>query len=188
MSLKNNVIISLKVIGLGIIIFAIIYPLLAGGIGQIWSDKARGSIVASQGEAVGSKLIGQSFTSSEYFKSRPSSLDYDSRRSASANLAPSNPLLVERVSQQLAEMEGRYGQMVPADFVAESASALDPHISPATAYFQVEYIAQETGIESEELNTLIQEHTQTPFLGLFGHEVVNVLELNLEIRGVLENE
>lgn len=188
MGFKNNVVTSVKVIGLGIMIFAVAYPLLAGGIGQIWGDRARGSIVSFQGEAVGSRLIGQRFTGPGYFQGRPSSINYDSTRSASANLAPNNPVLEERVAEQLAEMEGRYEGAVPADFVTESASALDPHISPAAAYFQAAYIAQETGIEQEELNALIQEHIQARFLALFGQEVVNVLELNLALREVIDHE
>lgn len=191
MKLRKNIIISLKLILVGVVVASIIYPLLVGGIAQLWPDKARGSLIYDDGEAIGSKIIGQNFEEAHFFKSRPSSINYDARRSSSANLAPNNPLLTDRVKSDLVEIEANYGSqniIIPADFLTESASALDPHISPAAAYLQVEYISQHSGIEVEKLNSLIAEHTLSPLFSLFGEERVNVLELNLSLKGVMEND
>ncbi|RCW81792.1 K+-transporting ATPase C subunit [Halanaerobium sp. DL-01] len=75
---------------------------------------------------------------------------------------------------------------VPVDLITESGSALDPHISPEAAYFQVSYLVEQTGISESTLNSLIEEHTESKLLGLFGESRVNVLELNLALEEVLD--
>lgn len=189
MNLKNDIFISLKLIIVSIVIFSIIYTVLLGGIGQLWSNKAKGSLVSYNGEVVGSKLIGQNFTGDQYFKSRPSSINYDASESGSANLAPNNVILKERIKESLIEIENKYnitGNQVPADFVTESGSALDPHITPESAYLQVSTIANNTGIKESRLNELVKEHTKGRLFGLFGEKRVNVLELNLSLKEVID--
>jgi K+-transporting ATPase ATPase C chain len=189
MNLKDNAIVSIKLLVVSVIIASVFYPLLVGGIAQIWSDKAEGSLITYNGEVVGSKLIGQNFDSEQYFKSRPSSINYDSRKSSSANLAPNNPLLEKRVTEQMLEINKKYrlqNTAVPSDFITESGSALDPHISPESAYLQVEYISQQTEISSNELINLIDKNTKQKLFGIFGQKTVNVLKLNLDLKEVLE--
>ncbi|MFW6274016.1 MAG: potassium-transporting ATPase subunit C, partial [Halanaerobium sp.] len=83
MNFKENIAVSLKLLLISIILASVIYPLLVGGIGQLlWSDKAEGSLVTYEGEVVGSELIGQNFQSEQFFKARPSSINYDSSRSS----------------------------------------------------------------------------------------------------------
>jgi K+-transporting ATPase ATPase C chain len=189
MNLRENIIASIKLLVVSIIIASVFYPLLVGGVAQIWSDKAEGSLISYNGEVVGSKLIGQNFNSDRYFKSRPSSINYDSSRSSSANLAPNNPLLKKRVTEQMLEINEKYRLQniaVPSDFITESGSALDPHISPESAYLQVKYISQQTGVSSEKLKNLIDKNTKQRLFGVFGQETVNVLKLNLDLKEVLE--
>ncbi len=189
MNLKNNILISLKLIIVSIVIFSIIYTVLLGGIGQLWSNKAKGSLVYYDGELVGSSLIGQSFSGDQFFKSRPSSINYDASKSGSANLAPNNVLLKERIKESLIEIDNRYNienNQVPADFVTESGSALDPHITPESAYLQVGAISNNTGIEESRLNELIEQHTKGRLVGLFGEKRVNVLKLNLSLKEVID--
>lgn len=189
MKLKKNLIVTLKILLVSVIIFSVIYPFLLGGIGQLWSNKAKGSLIEHKGEIVGSKLIGQNFNDPKFFQSRPSSIDYNALKSSSENLAPTNPYLKERVKKQLKTIEENYNlekATIPANFVTESGSALDPHISPESAYLQVDYISNKSGIEKEKLNELIDKHTKKPVLGLFGKAHVNVLELNLSLKEVMD--
>ncbi|MFP4371504.1 MAG: potassium-transporting ATPase subunit KdpC [Halanaerobium sp.] len=189
MSVKRNIITAVKLIVLSLLIFSIVYPLLLGGIGQLFADKAGGSLVYQNGEAVGSRLIGQNFESESYFISRPSSINYDAATSGSDNLAASNPKLQQRIKADLEEIEAKYqpgNKAVPVDLITESGSALDPHISPELAYFQVDYLTEKTGISESTLNSLIEEHTESKLLGLFGENRVNVLELNLALEEVLD--
>ncbi|TDO89288.1 K+-transporting ATPase ATPase C chain [Halanaerobium saccharolyticum] len=189
MSAKKNIITAVKLIVLSLLIFSIVYPLLLGGVGQLFGNKAEGSLIYQNGEAVGSRLIGQKFDSDIYFISRPSSINYDATTSGSANLAASNPELQQRIEADLKKIKAKYqlGNMaVPVDLITESGSALDPHISPEAAYFQVEYLVDQTGISESTLNSLIEEHTESKLLGLYGKSRVNVLELNLALEEVLD--
>lgn len=191
MNIKKHILISIKLILVGIVIASVFYHLLLGGIGQFWSHKAKGSLIIMDGEIIGSELIGQNFSSDSYFKSRPSSINYDASRSGSANLASNNPLLIQRVEERLTMISNNYSLnniSVPADFVTESGSALDPHISPDSAYIQVGYISENTGISEDKLENIISKNTKDKFLNLFGQRRVNVLELNLDVKEELAND
>lgn len=191
MKLGKSIIISLKLVIIGVVVFAVIYPLSLIGLGRlIWPNKTRGSIIEYEGSPVGSEIIGQNFSGSEYFQGRPSSIDYNALKSGSANLAPNNPALKERVRDALKEIDSTKinSRKVPADLVTESGSSLDPHITPDAAYFQVPRISERTGLKSEDLNAIIKKHTKSRLLGVFGDKRVNVLKLNLEIAGILKDE
>lgn len=188
MNIKKNILISLKLIFVGVLIFSVIYPLVLVGVGQIWSNKSKGSLVKFNNNVVGSQLIGQQFKEPQYFKSRPSSINYDANKSSSANLAPTNPILKERIKEDLIEISNKYNiqdERIPTDFVTESGSGLDPHISPESAYMQVESIARATDLDQEVIENLIQEHTQNKLFGLYGQKRVNVLKLNLSLKEVI---
>jgi K+-transporting ATPase ATPase C chain len=96
-------------------------------------------------------------------------------------LGPSNPELARQAAERVQELGGTLDNPVPADLVSASGSGLDPHISPAAAFYQVERVAAARGIEPAQLVELIRNEVEAPFLGLFGAERVNVLELNLEL-------
>ncbi len=79
---------------------------------------------------------------------------------------------------------------VPSDFVMASGSGLDPHITLDNARFQLERVAaawaqdtkREPGAVRREVEELVRQKTFAPGGGLFGVPMVNVLELNLELR------
>jgi K+-transporting ATPase ATPase C chain len=168
---------------------AVLYPLLILGIGQgFFPYQANGSLITNaQGQVVGSALIGQTFTSDRYFWGRPSTTNYSEGESAAptgisgaSNLAPSNPDLRQRIEAEIQRLEAA-GITPTTDLVYTSGSSLDPHISVAGAQAQIPRIAKARGLTPDVLATLIAQHTEHRFLGIFGEPGVNVLTLNLAL-------
>ncbi len=170
------------------VVTGVIYPLLVTGIAQlVFPHAANGSLIESGGKTVGSELIGQAFTSPRYFWSRPSATGpspYNAAASAGANLGPTNPALLERIEKDLARLRaanpGAAGP-VPVDLVTTSGSSLDPEISPAAAYYQVQRVAAARGTSADEVKRLVDSHVQGRGLGFLGEPRVNVLLLNLAL-------
>lgn len=180
--------ISIRLLILGVVIFSVAYSATIGVLGQaLWHEEAGGSLVESEGDVVGSELIGQEFDDPRYFHSRPSSIEYDARQSGSQNLGPTNPELSERVRNDLEEMnDTAYGDEVPSVLVTESGSALDPHITVRSAMYQIPRISNNTGISKQQLRSLLRDHTEEKLLGVYGMKKVNVLKLNIEIKSMIE--
>lgn len=177
------------------ILVAVIYPLLMLLIGQIvFPYQANGSLLKNdQGKIVGSALIGQTFTSEPYFWSRPSTTNYSSANpgndpagilktgiSGASNLAPSNPDLLKRVQTDVNKLKQMDIQLT-SDRIYTSGSSLDPHITVETAQAQITRIAQVRNINPNQVEILINTHTDGRFLGIFGEPGVNVLKLNLAL-------
>jgi len=170
------------------------YTLVLTGIGQLalpW--QANGSILTTaKGQAVGSSLIGQSFTDAEgaalpkYFQSRPSAAGsgYDAGASSGSNWGPENADLlaaIETRQSSIAELDGVPIADIPADAVTASASGLDPHISVANALLQADRVAKARGIDAQQVRALVESKLQSRDLGFLGEPRVNVLELNLAL-------
>ncbi|MEJ8305870.1 potassium-transporting ATPase subunit KdpC [Saccharibacillus sacchari] len=170
------------------IVCCIIYNIAVWAVAQAAApDKANGSLVKNaEGQVIGSSLIGQSFTDPGYFHGRVSSIDYDANGSGTPNYAPSNPELLTRAEQSIADWQSQNPDVpvseLPIDLITNSGSGLDPHISPASAEAQVPRVSAATGIAADKLQQLIKDHTQGRSLGLFGEPAVNVLELNLAVQ------
>jgi potassium-transporting ATPase KdpC subunit len=171
------------------VLLGLAYPLAVTGISQLlWKDKADGQLITVDGTVVGSALIGQSFTSPQYFHPRPSAAGadgYDGSASSGSNLGPTNPDFLETVAERVAAYRSENGlgadTLVPVDAVTASGSGLDPQISVRNARLQAPRVAQARGLDLAAVMQAIDEHTQDRPLAVLGDPGVNVLELNLAL-------
>jgi len=166
----------------------ILYPLVVTAVAQLlFPGRAAGSIVVRDGHAVGSRLIGQSFSDPKYFWSRPSATTpqpYNGAASTGSNLGPLNPALLDAVKPRVAALRAAdpaNAAPVPIDLVTASASGLDPEISLAAAAYQAARVASARGLAPERVQALIAQHAEGRLLGVLGEPRVNVLELNLAL-------
>jgi len=165
-----------------------LYPLVVTGVAQLlFPARAAGSIVTRDGRAVGSRLIGQSFSDPKYFWSRPSATTpqpYNGTASTGSNLGPLNPALREAVRSRVAALRAAdpgNSAPVPIDLVTASGSGLDPEISLAAANYQAARVARARGLAAGRVQALIAQHAEGTLLGVLGEPRVNVLELNLAL-------
>lgn len=169
------------------VILGVIYPLAITGVAQVaFPDKANGQLIKRDGRAIGSRIIGQGFSSPGYFRSRPSAAGtgYDAANSGGTQLGPTNKKLIDAVTANVAAARKENPNApVPVDLVTTSASGLDPHVSVAAAEFQVPRVARERGISEADVRRLVEANTAGRTLGFFGEPRVNVLELNLALDG-----
>jgi potassium-transporting ATPase KdpC subunit len=183
--MRKNLITSVLMTIVTTVLLGLAYPLVVTVIAQIvFPDNANGQLILRDGTMIGSRIIGQSFTGSGYFYSRPSAAGngYDAANSAGTNLAPTNKKLIERVQVDVRSRESENpNSPVPIDLVTTSASGLDPHITPAAADFQVPRVARERHVGESELRSIVRRHTDQRQFGLLGEPRVNVVELNLEL-------
>ena len=185
--MKKNLMTAVLMTIVTTILLGLIYPLVITGLAQvIFPDNANGQLIRrSDGTIVGSRLIGQPFSSPGYFRSRPSAAGaggYDASASSGSNLGPTNRKLIDRVKADVAKLQAENpGKQVPIDLVTTSGSGLDPHISPAAAEFQVPRIARERGMSESEIRSIVAAHTEGRQFGFLGEPRVNVLELNLDL-------
>lgn len=166
----------------------VVYPLFVTGVsGLAFPGRAGGSLVESDKGISGSSLIGQSFTRPGYFHGRPSATDpaYNASGSGGSNLGPSNAELIKKVTERVAAVRKLEklpeGDKIPADMATSSASGLDPHISVEAALLQARRIAEERSLKIADVERLISDKTEEPFLGFWGSRRVNVLKLNMEL-------
>jgi K+-transporting ATPase ATPase C chain len=167
----------------------VIYPLVVTAFAQLfYADKANGSLIYdTKGQAVGSALIGQSFTQAKYFWGRASATSpypYNASASSGSNLGPTNPALMNAVNARVKTLqaaEPTNKAAVPVDLVTASASGLDPHISIAAADYQIKRVAKARNRDENKLRELVNAQTETRQWFIFGEPRINVLQLNLAL-------
>src|ERR1700682_334942 len=183
--MKENLRTALLMTLVTTVIFGVVYPLGVTGLAQLlFPAQANGSFIQIKGQLVGSALLGQSFTSPQYFHSRPSAAGtgYDSSQSGASNFWPTNHQLFDRVKADVDRLHAENpGSAIPVDLVTASGSGLDPEISIAAAQFQVARVARARGRREAEVRALVDKHTLKRQFGFLGEPRVRVLELNLEL-------
>jgi K+-transporting ATPase ATPase C chain len=167
------------------VLLGIIYPLVVTGLAQlIFPRQANGQLIRRNGKLIGSSIIAQGFSSPGYFHPRPSFAGngYDPTNTSGSQLGPTNQKLIDRVKGDVANAQAENPNApVPVDLVTGSGSGLDPHITPASAEFQLPRVAKERGTTVEQLRLLVQKHIEGRQLAFLGEARVNVLELNLDL-------
>jgi K+-transporting ATPase ATPase C chain len=175
----------------------VVYPLALTGFAWVMMQEAAlGSLIEKDGKVIGSRLVGQAFTSDKYFHPRPSATTgpdpgepsktidapYNAAASSGSNLGPLTRTLLDRVKADVDKLrqEGVAGA-IPVDAVTASSSGLDPHISPDTAFLQVPRVSKARGLPEERVRGLVGAQTEGRVLGILGEPRVNVLSLNLAL-------
>ncbi len=180
----KTLIIAAKLILVMTAITGVMYPMIMLGAAQtLFPHQANGSLIYFDGRLIGSELIGQEFTDLKYFWPRPSGVGYTSQPSGGTNLGPTSKVLSEQIATRRARLiETHDGEQPPDNLILASGSGLDPHISPAAAFYQVDRVAKARGLDSGQLDLLQQlaERSVEPYnFGFIGQPRVNVLKLNI---------
>ncbi|KIA80633.1 potassium-transporting ATPase subunit C [Chromobacterium piscinae] len=164
------------------------YPLATTGIAQaVFPAQANGSLIEKDGKVVGSRLIGQNFSGEQHFWGRPSAtspMPYNAGSSGGSNLGPTNKAQLDAVKGNVDNIRKAHPTQtgpVPVDLVTASGSGLDPEISLASAYYQVDRVADARKLPATAVRKLVDDHIIGETFGLLGEPRVNVLELNLAL-------
>src|SRR5262245_899544 len=173
------------------LITGLLYPLMITGLAQVlFPRRANGSLIVIEGKPVGSSLIGQPFDAPKYFWGRLSStapFPHNAAASSGSNLGPTNDALMKTVQARIDALKTADPDNplpVPVDLVTASGSGLDPHMSPASAAYQVSRVVRARGIEEDKIRQLVSQHTEGRQFGILGEPRVNVLTLNLALDRV----
>jgi potassium-transporting ATPase KdpC subunit len=183
--MRQNLRIAVLMTLLTTVLFGLLYPLAVTGLGQLFfPSQANGELIKKNGQIVGSRLIGQPFSSDLYFHPRPSAAGngYDpvAGSGGASNLGPTNRQLLDRVKGDVEKLHAENPNVpIPVDLVTTSGSGLDPDISPAAAEFQIPRVAKARHVTEKQIQALVAKHTLGRQFGIFGEPRVNVLELNL---------
>ena len=186
--LKNQIRPAIAVTFVLMLLTGFVYPGIVTGIAQIlFPRQANGSLVMRNGRVVGSALIAQQFARAEYFHVRPSAAGngYDATASSGTNKGPTDAKLADTLVAQAVDsavkLDGAVRGHIPSDLVTSSGSGLDPHISPASAFLQVERVARARGLDSATVRAFVERHIEGRWFGFLGEPRVNVLLLDLAL-------
>jgi K+-transporting ATPase ATPase C chain len=162
---------------------AVAYPAAVWAIGNLaFHRQSEGSLIyRPDGTVIGSELIAQPFVSDAYFHPRPSAVDYNAAATGGSNLGPKNPDLRKQVAERAQALKATESKPAPVDLVTASGGGMDPHISPAGAYYQVPRVALVRKMSEDEVRALVDRHIERSGAVIGAPERVNVLRLNLAL-------
>jgi K+-transporting ATPase ATPase C chain len=183
---------SLRIYVVFTVLLGLVYPVAVTIFAQVSMPyQADGSLIRKGDTVVGSKFIGQSFVELKYFQGRPSANNCDGTNSGAENLGPTSKKLMDATQAKITKVRQdnwlKSDAGIPADMVLSSASGLDPHISPENAALQAGRVAKIRGIPLGSVKKLINDNTDPDFVGIWGCQGVNVLELNIALDSFNKN-
>ena len=185
----RNLVKSLRLTLVFCVFFSICYILVLWIFGLIVGPGGgNAETLVLTGRVVGAANVGQQFTKDVYFWGRPSHAGdgYDASSSSGSNKGPTNEEYLADVNTRIDSFLEKHPYLerndVPSEMVTASASGLDPHITPESAYVQVKRVAKARGMEEGAVRSLVDQAVEKPLLGMFGTEKVNVLKLNIALE------
>ena len=185
----RNLVKSLRLTLVFCVFFSICYILVLWIFGLIVGPGGgNAETLVLNGRVVGAANVGQQFTKDVYFWGRPSHAGdgYDASSSSGSNKGPTNEEYLADVNIRIDSFLKKHPYLerndVPSEMVTASASGLDPHITPESAYVQVKRVAKARGMEEGAVRSLLDQAVEKPLLGMFGTEKVNVLKLNIALE------
>jgi K+-transporting ATPase ATPase C chain len=203
--MKQNILPAIRLTLFCAVFFSGFYTLFIFGIAQAAPNNGKGEIIVSKKSNVKSKQsgkaanispktsyyyanVGQKFDKDEYFWSRPSAVDYNAAGAGGSNKGPSNPDYLKEVEARIENFMKHNPTVkrseIPSDIVTASGAGLDPNISVQAARVQAQRIADIRKVDISKVNSLIEKNIESPFLGIFGTEKINVLKLNIALDGL----
>lgn len=185
--MKQNILPAIRLTLFCAVFFSGFYTLFIFGIAQAAPNNGMGEIIEYNGKKFYAN-VGQKFDKDEYFWSRPSAVDYNAAGAGGSNKGPSNPDYLKevegRIENFLKHNPGVQKSEIPSDIVTASGAGLDPNISVQAAKVQAQRIADIRKVDISKVNSLIEKNIESPFLGIFGTEKINVLKLNIALDGL----
>lgn len=179
--MRSQGITAVKLFTILTVLTGLVYPLAVTLIAQaVFPEQSSGSRIHIQERLVGSSLIAQKFESDRYFHPRPSATDFNPLGAGGSNLGPTSLKLKELFEKRLSEDRVHSTD----EMLFNSASGLDPHISPVAARLQMERVASARHFSEEQkglLEKLIQSHVERRQFGFLGQPRINVLKLNVAL-------
>ena len=178
-----NLAASLRITLVTITLCGGLYPVAIWSFARVAAPElASGSLVRDRdGNVVGSRLIAQSFSESQYFWPRPSAVNYNASASGGSNLSPAGFEVRDRATKTVAAFGADAKRPLPADLAAASGSGLDPHITLEAALWQAPRVAQARAMPLATVEAEIRRNASKnrPFWS--GEGLVNVLALNMAL-------
>ncbi len=171
-----------------IAITGVVYPLLVTGLAQLlFPAQANGSLLYRNGKPVASLLLAQNISQNQkesgYFWPRPSAGNFDAMASGGSNYGQTSPALMQQWQARVQYWQQASGNTkpVPAELIQASASGLDPQISVAAAYYQLNRVAQSRGWPEKRVAAMIEQQIDRSTWFAAGAPMINVMSLNLSL-------
>lgn len=160
----RNLVKSLRLTLVFCVFFSICYILVLWIFGLIVGPGGgNAETLVLNGRVVGAANVGQQFTKDVYFWGRPSHAGdgYDASSSSGSNKGPTNEEYLADVNTRIDSFLEKHPYLerndVPSEMVTASASGLDPHITPESAYVQVKRVAKARGMEEGAVRSLVDQ-------------------------------
>jgi len=188
--MKTHLLSALRLTLVLLILLGGMYTLSVWAVAQLAPGKGKGITIDTQNGAWPVQ-IAQAFRSPGYFHARPSAVDHNAAGSGGSNKAPFDSVYLSVLSARI-DTFMRYNPAIPrkdipAELLTAGGSGLDPHISVQAALVQVPRISRERNLPGAEVEKLVMQAEEPPFLYMFGPRKIHVLRLNLALDAFEQN-